>query len=171
MIEKFSFDVQSPRVKRKRIIMVKRVEESRRHVALKLMGYALYYEELLKVDMDVGLGFKADLVSVDYDSTVTLWVDCGNAKIKKIEGLKTKLRQARIVLMKEDRYELERFKAQVDKKTEDNERVEYLAFDPHFIDQLGQNFQRNNEFTIYEIDTGLIGVIINQQILETHLYT
>ena len=43
MIEKFTFDIVSPKISRK-LILVKNVGERREHIVLKLISYILFYE-------------------------------------------------------------------------------------------------------------------------------
>lgn len=169
MIEKFTFDIEAPRVSKK-IILVKNDSESRDHVVMKLLAYVLFYHSRLKVEPTLpNMHYKPDLAIENENALPDIWIDCGYVSLKKVETLSKKLRSTRFVLMKKSESELKRFRAMVDKKVEWAERVEYLAFESGFVEGISENLLKNNQFTLYEVMEEVIGVVINDTLFESKL--
>lgn len=169
MIEKFTFDIVSPKVKRK-LILVKNEGERREHIVLKLLAYILFYEERLRIEPDLGMHYRPDLAVEGEHGVPEVWIDCGQIALEKAEKLSRKLRATRLVFVKESVQELTRFKATVDKKAEYANRIEYLAFDSGVIEQIALQLGRSNEWTLYEIDENTIGITFGDNVFETHLH-
>lgn len=169
VIEKFSFDIVSPKVRRK-LILVKNDSEGREHVVLKLLAYCLFYDERLRVEPDLGMHYRPDLAVQGEHDVPEVWIDCGQIGLEKAEKLSRKLRSTRLVFIKESVQELTRFKATMDKKVEYANRIEYLAFDSGVIEQIAAQLGRSNEWTLYDIDENTIGITFGDHIFETHLH-
>ena len=168
-IEKFSFDLKSPKIRREKLILVKSEVETREHVVLKLVAYLIFYDPRLKVEVDAEMHYKPDLM-IAGDHTPELWIDCGKVAIRKVESLADRLRHTRVVIVKETKRELEQFKKVVEKKVEHADRIEYLAFEPSFIASIANALQRGNEITLYEVMENVIGLAVNQEVFESALY-
>ncbi len=169
MIEKFTFDIVAPRVKKK-LILVKNENEHREHVVLKLLTYILLYDPRLKIEADIGMHYKPDLVIEGEHGVPEVWVDCGQIALEKAEKLSRKLRNTRLVFVKETQSEMGRFKATVDKKVEHANRIEYLAFDDGFVENIAAHLGRSNELTLYEVDENTIGMAFGGEVFESHLF-
>lgn len=169
MIEKFTFELHAPKIKHEKIILVKDLSELRNHVVLKLLAYMLFYEPGLKIEVSAEMHYKPDLL-VPGEHTPKLWIDCGKVTLKKVESLAGKLRNTRIVFLKETRRELETFKKLVEKKVEKPEQLEFLAFEPGFITSLANALERTNIVTLYEVMPEVIGVALHDQVFESNLY-
>lgn len=170
MIEKFTFELHTPKISKKKIVLVKDIMERRHHVVLKLLAYCLYYTPELKVEVSAEMHYKPDLMVPGDHGVPQVWIDCGQVTLRKVESLAQKLRTTKIVFLKETRRELETFKKLVDKKIEHGERLEFLAFEPGFTDALAAALQRTNHFTLYEIMENIIGVAMNDDVFESCLY-
>jgi len=170
MIEKFTFDLQSPKIARKKLILVKEDLETRIHVVLKLLAYLIYYEPRLKVEVSVGMHYKPDLVVEGDHGVPEVWIDCGYVQVKKIESLTQKLKRTKIILLKETKTELENVRRTLDKKLEEGAQLQFLAFDPGFVEGIAAGLQRSNEVTLYEVMENVVGFALNDQVFESHLY-
>ncbi|HXV28205.1 MAG TPA: YaeQ family protein [bacterium] len=169
MIEKFTFELHAPKVPPGKIILVKNDLELRNHVILKLLGYLIYYEPGLKVEISAGMHYKPDLL-VPGDHTPKVWIDCGKVTLKKVESLSAKLRHTRVIFIKETQRELETFKKLIGKKAGETGHFEYLAFEPGFIASLASALQRTNHITLYEVMENTIGIALNDEVFESTLY-
>lgn len=169
MIEKFTFDIVAPRVKRK-LILVKNDSERREHVVLKLLSYILFYDPRLKVEPDLGMHFRPDLAIEGDHGVPEMWIDCGQISLDKAEKLSRKLRTTRLIFVKASVQELMRYKATVDKKVEFASRIEYLAFDSGVIESMALDLGKSNELTLYEVDEETVGVTFGESMFETHLH-
>ena len=169
MIEKFTFELHAPKVTEK-LILVKEELEAREHVVMKLLAYLLYYEPGLKVEVDAGMHYKPDLLVMGDHGIPSLWIDCGQVALKKVESLAGKLRTTRIVIVKETADKMQKFRKIVEKKVEHEERIEYLAFEKGFVSGIAEALNRGNHFTLYGVMENVIGVAVNDQIFESTLY-
>jgi hypothetical protein len=169
VIEKFTFELHAPKVPVEKIILVKDDFELRNHVVLKLLGYLIYYEPGLKVEISADMHYKPDLL-VPGEHTPKVWIDCGKITMKKMESLSAKLRNTRVIFMKENKRELESFKKLVDKKASETGHFEYLAFEPGFVLSLANALQRTNHITLYEVIENVIGIALNDEVFESILY-
>lgn len=169
MIEKFTFELHAPRIEHEKIILVKNETELRIHVVLKLLAYVIFYEPGLKVEISADMHYKPDLL-VPGEHVPKLWIDCGKIALRKVESLAGKLRNTRVIFLKETKRELDVFKKLLDKKVEGSERLEYLAFEPGFVAGIAAQLARTNHLTLYEIMENVVGVALNDQIFESTLY-
>ena len=143
--------------------------ELRNHVVLKLLGYLIYYEPGLKVEISAEMHYKPDLL-VPGEHTPKVWIDCGQVTMRKMESLSSKLRNTRVIFIKETKRELESFKKLVDKKAAGTEHFEYLAFEPGFVLSLANAVQRTNHITLYSVMEDVIGIALNDEVFESNLY-
>ncbi len=169
MIEKYTFDLVAPRVKKK-LILVKTINERREHVVLKLLAYLLFYDSRLKIECDIGMHYRPDLVIEGDHGVPELWIDCGQIALEKADKLSRKLKSSRLVFVKESAAEMERFRKTLEKKAEHAARIEYLSFDSGFVSGIAEYLDRSNEFTLYDIDETTIGVTTGGSVFETHLH-
>ncbi|MBU3759394.1 MAG: YaeQ family protein, partial [Candidatus Omnitrophica bacterium] len=149
MIEKFSFELQLGKI-RKKMIFVKAEGEKREHVVLKVLAYMLFFEPELKVEVDIGMHYKPDLVVMAPGEHVpSVWIDCGQVTILKVQSLARKLKHSRIIFMKQTQRELQQFKKLIERKVEDESRIECIAFDEGFVPEVAQSLERTNQAVIY----------------------
>ena len=168
MIEKFTFQIHSPKIEKK-LILVKTDTELRSHVVMKLLSYVLFYDPRLQIDMDVGMHYRPDLVVMGNNGVPELWIDCGHIAKKKTESLAKKFRKTRFVVVKAKSHEMKEFKRMVADKIEFGERLEYLSFDEDFIAGIAAAIGRLNDFTLYEVAENIIGVALHDQIFESSI--
>ena len=168
MIEKFTFQIHSPKIEKK-LILVKTDTELRSHVVMKLFSYVLFYDPRLQIDIDVGMHYRPDLVVMGDSGVPELWIDCGHIAKRKTESLAKKFRRTRFIVVKAVPHELKEFKRMVADKVEFGERLEYLSFDEGFVAGVAAAIGRLNDFTLYEVTENVIGVALNDQIFESSL--
>lgn len=169
MIEKFTFELHAPKIEQEKIILVKAEGELRNHVTMKLLAYMIYYEPGLKVEISADMHYKPDLL-VPGEHTPKVWIDCGQVTLKKMESLSSKLRNTRIIFLKETKRELEAFKRLVEKKADHKDHLEFLAFEPNFVNSISNALARTNHITLYEVMENVIGIALNDEIFESTLY-
>ena len=171
MIEKYTFEVCAPKIPpQTKLILIKQLSELRNHIAMKLLSYLIFYTDELNVEPNTDLHYKPDLMVAGEHSVPKIWIDCGQVALKKIEVLSTKLKNSRIIFVKETKRELDVFKKMVGKKIDKAERIEYLAFEPNFVTSIGNALQRTNHITIYDVVEGVIGIALNDENFESTLY-
>lgn len=171
MIEKCTFDLQAPRIKeRTKLILVKAESETREHVVLKLLAYLIFYDPRLRVEATVSLHYQPDLVIEREHGGMEMWIDCGYIAVKKAETVPRKLKNTRVIFIKKTDREMEQFRRALSEETLECRNLQFLAFDPGFVEGIAGSVQRTNEVTMYPVMEGVIAVAINDQIFESQLH-
>jgi len=170
MIEKFSFELHTPKIPHEKLILVKEMHELRNHVVLKLLAYCLFHTPGLKIEVSAGMHYKPDLMVPGDHGVPQVWIDCGQVALRKVENLAQKLRTTKVIFVKETARELETFKKLVVKKVEHADRLAFLAFETGFAAALASALQRTNHFTLYDVAENVIGVAMNDEVFESALY-
>ena len=133
-----------------KIVQERRGGESDRHIVLKLLGYMLYYEQRPRIEIPVGLdrrGYRPDVVAFDANGSVTLWVDCGQITLRKVDDLTRQRQGMPFVIIKAARSEMEGYALQAAKKVKRLDLVLLLSFDPDFVPSLIAALGHNNHLT------------------------
>ena len=119
-----------------KFVVEKREGESLRHILQKVCAYLLFREEKPQIERrlsDDKRDYRPDVVAINEMGKVTLWVDCGQIAVRKVDDLTRLHPDARIVIVKIDRREMEGYIREAKKKVKRIERVEFLAFDDGFL--------------------------------------
>lgn len=154
---------------REKMILVKNDMESRHHVVLKLLAYCLYHDPRLVIEKGVDMHYKPDLVIPGDHGVPELWIDCGKIAVRKVDNLTRKLKAGRFIILKENKRELNEFRKVIEKKVENPDGVEYLAFENGFVQGIAENLARTNEVTVYPIMENTIGFALNDMVFESSL--
>ena len=150
MQEKFTFNIEAPRFKKK-MIFFKEETESREHVVLKLLAYLLFYDEMLRVEVAIGTHYKPDLVIEGDHGVPSLWIDCGRITLKKIESLAGKFRKTKIVIVKSEKNETLSFQKQAERRVGDFENIQYVYFDRGFVARIAEGLNRSNDVVQWQV--------------------
>src|SRR5690348_18094507 len=93
MAGKFNFQLQSQDRRRDfphKIILGQQETETVAHLALKFLGYLLFFRERLQIETNLNnaaIPFTPDLVQLDYEMRPQLWVECGECGVSKLHKL------------------------------------------------------------------------------------
>jgi uncharacterized protein YaeQ len=93
--------------KTRRILLVAKEEETLDHVALRLAAAILFFDG--DPALDVGpsdplladIGFTPDLLVPDGTGGVSVWIECGNVATNKLTKVARRVKEGRVVIMKE----------------------------------------------------------------------
>jgi len=151
------------------MILVKEDSELREHVVLKMLAYILFYDPKLQIEVDVGMHYKPDLVVTGDRGEPLLWIDCGYVSILKAQNVTKKMRRGRLIFLKTTEAELKQFKSLLQKKADDVQGVEFLAFENGFVSGIAAALNRTNQVTLYPISESAIGVALNDLVFESNL--
>ncbi len=122
-----------------KLVLEKREGESLRHILQKICAYLLFREEAPQIERRLTedkRAYRPDVVAFDAEGKVTLWIDCGQIAVRKVDDLTRRFPTARIVIVKTDRREMEGYAREAKKKVKRIERVEFVAFDDGFLSRL-----------------------------------
>jgi uncharacterized protein YaeQ len=94
--------------KTRRVLIVAKEEETLGHVALRLAAAILFFygEPALEVGASDPLisdvGFSPDLLVPDGVGGISVWIECGNVANNKLAKVARRIKEGRLVIMKED---------------------------------------------------------------------
>lgn len=116
------------------------------HIALKLLGYIMFYEHRPQIEQDVGQHYRPDLFVMDeFDQKVALWIDCGHIAVKKIDKVATKMgKTGQFYILRRTESDAVRLRDNI-QKIKHPDRVNIIAFDPGFVDQVAELLSQTNE--------------------------
>lgn len=123
------------------------------HIALKLLGYLLFFDRRPQIEQDVGQHYRPDLFVWDeFQQNVALWVDCGNIAIKKIDKVATKMgKSGEFFILRRTEQDATRLHESI-QKIKHPDRVNIIAFDTGFVDKIAELLDRTNEVSFSVID-------------------
>lgn len=154
---KYTFTLTEAGNGREKIVLESRAGESARHIALKILAYALYKNEAaplpLQIERGVGQRHKPDLVATDPETgAVHLWIDCGQIEIQRLGRIAAVNRRAAIVVVKTTENEARLYaRAAARYLPEDPERrgaIRFVGFEDGFLEDFLTHLRGNNTLDI-----------------------
>jgi uncharacterized protein YaeQ len=142
MSGKYSFTLASEDRKRdlpRKLIIGQQDTETIVHVALKLMGFLLFYRERLLVEpthIDDQIPFVPDLAQLDYQLRPVLWVECGECGVAKLNKLAVKVPEAEIWILKKSPEAAEDLFRQMAKGELRRDRYNLVGLDPEMFEEI-----------------------------------
>ena len=117
----------------RRVIIVGNDEETHEHLALRLTAAILFFDgepvepgpnDPLLAD----IGFTPDLLVPDGLGGIKTWVECGNVAENKLVKVARRIKEGRLVVLKEDVHAGERQRGVVDKEIRNGDKVDVWAW-------------------------------------------
>ncbi|MCM2266500.1 MAG: hypothetical protein NDI60_01855 [Elusimicrobiales bacterium] len=117
----------------RRVLIMAGEEETLEHVALRLTAAILFFdgEPVEPGPSDPALadiGFVPDLMVPDGAGGVGVWVECGNVAMNKLTKVARRIKEGRLVILKEDEPAGSRLREVVKAEINKSERIEILAW-------------------------------------------
>jgi len=150
---KYAFNLKSEERRRPlpgKIIIGQRETETTTHVLLKLIGYVLFFREGIQVEPrmhDDNIPFEPDLLALDYTLRPTLWVECGECSVSKLDRLAVKVPEAEIWVVKRSRADAEHLRLAMAKADLRTNRYGLVALDPAMMEELTGLLTQRNQLT------------------------
>lgn len=158
MANKFNFTLTSDDGRRAlphKIIIGLGINESIRHVAMKFLGWVLFYRERLSIDTDVqndAIPFVPDLVELGYDMRPVLWVECGDCSTAKLHKIAVKCPEASVWVLKSSTDEAQALLRTMKKEEFRRNRYGIVALDPDFFAEICGLMRERNQFHLFRVD-------------------
>ena len=119
----------------KKLVLVSQETETLDHLALKLTGFILFFDQNPMVGISsknpaiASQEFRPDLIALDVGGETKLWVECGNVATHKMDKLIRRNRNARIVVLKGTVREAKNLREAFQKNDiQNSDRVDIFAF-------------------------------------------
>lgn len=142
MANKFTFQLTSDDRKRPlphKILIGQDVNESVRHVTLKLLAWLLFYRERLQIETavpDDSIPYRPDLVELGYDLRPRLWVECGDCSTAKLDKLSVKCPGAELWVVKRSPAEARQLLQLMEKEEFRRGRYGVVGLDPDMFQEV-----------------------------------
>lgn len=125
------------------------------HVVLKVLGYILFREHRPRIEEGIGWHYKPDLVALDAEGKLALWVDCGNIAVRKIDRVARKVGKAPFYILRRTEHEADTLVRAMTGKVRDLARVKVLSFDEGVVDEIAAWLDATNDLTCRRRDESL----------------
>ncbi len=117
----------------RRVLIVGNDEETHEHLALRLAAAVLFFdgEPVEPGPSDPVLsdiGFVPDLMVPDGIGGIKVWIECGNVAVNKLTKVARRIKEGRLVILKEDADGGRRLREVIKKEINKGERVEVWAW-------------------------------------------
>ena len=138
-----------------RILLVQRETETLTHILLKLFGYLLFFRARLRVEPNLDpddMPFVPDLLELDLQGRMVLWIECGECQVQKLDRLAVKAPEAELWAVKRSpAAAADLARAMV---REDLRRGRYgiVGLDPAMLDEVAGLLRPRNDVTWYHGD-------------------
>lgn len=122
----------------RRTVVELREGEGIAHVALKLLGMALFHAPGLVTEpvMDDDDRFRPDLLLRSDDGRPALWVECGQCRVQKLDKITFKHYDARVIVLKRTAREANELMGRCNGEVRRLHAIEFIGFDLGFVDAL-----------------------------------
>lgn len=117
----------------RRVIIVGNDEETHEHLALRLTAAILFFdgepsEPGPNDPVLADIGFVPDLLVADGVGGIKTWVECGNVAENKLVKVARRIKEGRLVVLKEDEHSGRRQREVVNKEIRNSDRVDVWAW-------------------------------------------
>lgn len=153
---------------RKNLLIVPRHDETTEHSALKLACAMLFWGRELVLDATVNhpaltnCPFTPDLMALDDGGAISLWCECGNTSLNKLDKVIKKVSRARIVVLRESHEDAQHMRKALSQETRKHERVEILAWPRDEFARWAQTVSDSNE-VIGESTERSLSLVLNER--------
>jgi hypothetical protein len=151
MSAKFSFHLRSEDPRRdlpRKIIIGHQTTDPTAPVVLKLLAFVLLYRERIQIgarlDPDA-IPFLPDLIQLDYELRPTLWVECGECSVGKLDRLAIKVPEAEIWVVRRSVEEASQLVAAMAKGKLRRKRYRLIGLDAGMFEEMHGLLRERNE--------------------------
>jgi len=151
----------------RRLLLVSGPNEPEEHLALKLAAYLLFWAEEPALEASfknpalAGFDFLPDLLALDADGGIGLWVECGSTTLNKLTKLTRRVPRGRIVVLKESEREARRLREELRAELTREARIEVLAWPGESFREWAGALRESNEVYGESGEAGL-NVVVNE---------
>ena len=151
-------------------VVEQREGESAVHMIMKVLAVGLVYQDGILIEPNgIDHQFKPDVLIRAVDGRPSFWVECGQVKTGKLDKLTNRYRDTDFLVVKRLEREIRDLKTRAEKDVRHPWRLEYLGFDPGFVESLAARVTGRNAMTLIRSDDQLTA-ILNDFSYESALY-
>ena len=156
MSARYSFTLESQDKRRdlpRRIIIGQNEAETITHVTLKLLAFLIFYRERLQIEANLhqdSIPFIPDLVQLDYELRPSLWIECGECSVNKLNKLAVKAPEAEIWIVKRCLADARHLLRAMEREELRRDRYGLLALDEEMFQEVSGLVQERNTATWFK---------------------
>ena len=142
MNAKYSFRIQSDNPKSKlpsKMVIGQKNTETPTHILLKFLSYLLFFRDRIQLETRLPhdhMPFTPDIAQLDYELHPTLWVECGECTVKKLDKLAVKVPEAEIWIVRRSRAVAEELIYGMKKGGLRKDRYKIIALDEPMLEEM-----------------------------------
>lgn len=112
------------------VILAAKPEEKADHLAMKLAAFAMFLSRgpIVEPSTDhpglVGLDIRPDVCVMNEAGEISVWIECGEVSINKLDKLARRLPETRIVVIKSERHQATQMRQKLDAAVKQGARIE-----------------------------------------------
>ena len=120
--------------KSRRVLVVAKEEETLEHIALRLTAAILFFDQEPALDVSPSdpmledIGFYPDLLVPDGIGGIAVWIECGNLAENKMTKVARRIKEGRMVILKENPEGGRRLREVIKKEVRNGEFIEVWAW-------------------------------------------
>ncbi len=150
----------------RRVLVVGKEEETHEHLALRLTAAALFFdgEPVEPGPSDHALadmGFVPDLMVPDGIGGIKVWVECGNVANNKLVKVARRIKEGRLVIIKEDEPGGRRLREVIKKEVRNGDRIEVLAWPREEFERWNAALRESN-YVYGEASGHTLNLVLNE---------
>ena len=133
-----------------KILLVQDATETFTHILLKILAFLMFHRERLLIEPsldDDHLPFRPDVVQLDYEGRITLWVECGECLVEKLDRLAVKAPYGEIWSVKKSPDEAEELLRRMARGGLRKGRYGVVGLDPAMLEELSGLAVPRNDLT------------------------
>lgn len=159
MRARYVFNLRSEQERRplpSKLLLVQSETETLTHLLLKLFGYLLLYRDRLQMEPsldDECLSYLPDMVYLDYQGRIALWVECGECLVTKLDRLAVKAPYAEIWVFKRSVAAAEDLVRQMEREKLRRSRYTIVGLDATMLAEIEALCGVRNEVVWYKSST------------------
>lgn len=130
----------------RKLVLELRENEGMAHMALKILAMALYFDPKLQVEPNFeDEKYKPDLLLRAEDGRPSLWIECGQCRVQKLDKVTFRYYDARVVMLKATQREARDIAQRCVGEVRRLQAVEFIGFDNGFVEALAQTVLGRND--------------------------
>ncbi len=131
----------------RKLVVELRENEGMRHMVLKILAMALYFDRKLLVEpsMDDEDRYQPDLLMRSDDYRPLLWVECGQCRVQKLDKVAFRYYDARVIVMKATEREARDLALRCQGEVRRLGALEFVGFSPGFVDAVASTLMGRND--------------------------
>lgn len=133
-----------------KILLVQDHTETLTHILLKILAFLMFQRDRLQIEAwldDAYLSFRPDLVQLDYEGRIKLWVECGECTLEKLDRLAVKAPYGEIWSVKKSVEEAVDLHRRMGREGLRAGRYGVVGLDPAMLAELGSLAVARNDVT------------------------